>query len=74
MTHISPNFRLRPQPFEVGERVRPHRNFKHYHPDITECTVVEIKQGHCETGWLVGVKEFDNGKCEYDSSWFFKIH
>jgi hypothetical protein len=67
---------LKKQPFEVGEKVRPHHNFKHYYPNVTECTVISCEKGNCQTGWLVRVKEFDNialGRQEFDSSWFFKL-
>ena len=65
-----------PQPFQVGEKVRPHVSFRHYYPGITECEVTSCEKGKCDTGWLITVKEFNNkslGKQEFDSSWFFKI-
>lgn len=64
------------QPFQVGEKVRPHINFKHYYPNVETCTVKTCEKGVSETGWLVTVEEFtrtDLGKQEFASSWFFKI-
>lgn len=63
-------------PYKVGEKVRPHYNFKNYYPDITECTIKSCEKGFCESGWLVVVEEFNNpkfGSNVYDSGWFFKL-
>jgi hypothetical protein len=63
------------RPFEVGEKVRPHFNFKKYYGH-EQVTVASCERGNCETGWLVKVEEFTNptfGNQEFDSSWFFKL-
>lgn len=67
--------KLMNRPFEVGEKVRPHFNFKKYYGH-EQVTVASCERGICESGWLVKVEEFTNpqfGNQEFDSSWFFKL-
>lgn len=71
-----PDLTLKYQPFNVGEKVKPHFNFGNYYHDVKECTIKTCEKGFCQTGWLVTVEEFtrtDLGKQEFDSSWFFKL-
>src|SRR5690348_4958550 len=64
------SLKLKHQPFQPGQRVRPHHGFYHYYPGVTEVFVKTCEKGHCETGWLITIAGW---KGEYDSSWFFKI-
>jgi hypothetical protein len=73
--------KLTTKPFQAGEKVRPHVNFKrHVGHEQNEVTIKSCERGVCSSGWLVTIQEWkknlyqgDADYDQYDSTWFFKI-